>query len=67
MSKKMKLAWWLYVITAVVVLGFAAPALISAADTLAVIFGVALLVALGVWSWELWVSELITFVKEQLK
>lgn len=67
MSKLRKLMWWLYVITGILLLGFIAPALISAADTLAVVFGVVLLAAYGVWTWEQWVSDLINKAKESIR
>ena len=67
MTVKKRLIWWLYAIACFAILLFIAPALISAADTLAVLFGVLLLIALGVWSWELWVSHTVNKLKEYLK
>jgi hypothetical protein len=67
MTKKQKLGWWLYIVAMVVIGFFVVPMLISTASTLAVLFGVALLVGLGLWSWEQWISGLITKAKEQLK
>lgn len=67
MTKKMKLMWWLYIVSMVVVGGFVVPMLISQPSTLAVVFGIVILIALGLWSWELWISGLITKAKEQLK
>lgn len=66
-KRKLKVfGWWLYVVTGLALLGFIAPALISLPDTLAVIFGLVLLAAYGIWSWELWISDLIIKLKESM-
>lgn len=51
--KHKTISLWAYVITGIILLLFVAPALISAADTVAVLFGVVLLVLYGTWSWRL--------------
>ena len=64
MTTTRKSIWWGYVITGVVLLFFLAPAMISAADTLLVLFGIALLVGYGVWSWMLWFFPLVDLIRE---
>lgn len=63
MTKWQKLHWWLYVLFGVTILFFLVPALVSAKDTLAVLIGVALLIAFGYWSWELWVRRVFNWVE----
>lgn len=64
MSKKMQFVWWVYVISGITLIFFLSPALISAADTMLVLLGVALLVLYGVWTWKLWFTRFLNFVKE---
>lgn len=64
MTKKMQFVWWIYVLSGVTLILFLAPALISAADTMLVLLGVALLVLYGVWTWKLWFTRFLGFMKE---
>jgi hypothetical protein len=61
------LKWWAYIISGIVLLLFLAPALISAADTVAVLAGVGMLVLYGVWSWKFLIRGLIKQLKETLR
>jgi len=55
--------WWVYAVVGVLML-FTAPRLISAADTYAVLCGVLMLVLFAVWSWHLWISEVLGYIKK---
>lgn len=59
MSRKEISVWWAYVVLGFVLFGFVAPAMISAADTMIVIGGVLFCVLFGVWTWHLWVKDLM--------
>jgi hypothetical protein len=62
MTRKRILHWWAHVVSGLILIFFLAPALISAADTVAVILGVILLVAFGVWCWRLWFLKLLKLI-----
>jgi hypothetical protein len=64
MTTKRTVHWWLYIIAGIVLLFILAPALISAADTLAVILGIAFLVIYGVWSWKLWIVPTLNRIRD---
>lgn len=63
--------WWLYAITTVILLFFVAPILVSAPSTLMVLMAVVLLVLYGVFTWHMWVKQLLdfieTFIEEHLR
>ena len=63
MTKMQKAIWWVYVVSGVILVFFLAPALISAADTFAVLFGVLLLVLFVLWTWHLWAKSLASKIK----
>lgn len=65
MTMKKKAEWWLYIILGVMLLGFLAPTLVSAADTFAVLMAVLILVLYGVWSWYLWIDKFIIQIKKE--
>lgn len=59
--------WWTYIISGIVLLGFLAPAMISAADTIIVVLGLILLVLYGLWSYTFWVKPLFNLIKEEYR
>ena len=63
MTKLQQTMWWVYAIASVTLLFFLAPALISAPDTIFVLFGVLLLVLWAVWSWKLWIKSTVQKIK----
>lgn len=64
MTFKQKFIWWSYMLISVSLIFFLAPALISAADTVLVLLGVALVLAWGTWSWSLWAKQWVKFLKD---
>lgn len=67
MTKKRTALWWSYVVSGVVLLFFLAPSLISAADTVLVLAGVALVISYGVWTWMLWGKSLAANIAKDLE
>jgi hypothetical protein len=67
MNMKQEIGWWVYVVIGIVLVFFAAPALVSAPDTISVLLGIMGLVAYGVWSYHFWVKRTAIFLINKLK